>query len=42
MEKAGLIERRPDPDDRRCVLVYLTDNGRQMVYRYLDKLSAMP
>jgi DNA-binding response OmpR family regulator len=41
MEKAGLIERRPDPDDRRCILVYLTDSGRQMVYRYLDQFSAM-
>lgn len=41
MEKVGLIERRPDPDDRRCILVYLTDNGRQMVDRYLEQLSKL-
>lgn len=41
MEQAGFIERRPDPDDRRCILVYLTDNGRQMVDRYLEQLSKL-
>lgn len=28
MEKAGFIERRPDPDDQRVSRVYLTDAGR--------------
>lgn len=28
-EKAGLIERRPDPDDRRALRIHLTDNGRK-------------
>ncbi len=28
-EKAGLIERRPDPDDRRALRIYLTDAGRK-------------
>lgn len=28
-EKAGLIERRPDPDDRRALRIYLTDQGRK-------------
>lgn len=29
LERAGLIERRPDPDDRRGVLVRLTGRGRK-------------
>ena len=29
LERAGLIERRPDPEDRRGVLVRLTRRGRQ-------------
>lgn len=28
-EKAGLIERRPDPEDRRALRIHLTDNGRK-------------
>jgi len=28
MERAGLLERRPDPDDRRLVRLYLTETGR--------------
>jgi DNA-binding MarR family transcriptional regulator len=28
MEKAGLIERRPDPADHRVTRVYLTESGR--------------
>jgi DNA-binding MarR family transcriptional regulator len=28
MEKAGFIERRPDPEDQRVSRVYLTDAGR--------------
>lgn len=27
LEKKGLIERRPDPDDRRGVLIFLTPQG---------------
>ena len=30
MEKAGLVERRPDPDDRRVSRVYLTDAARSI------------
>lgn len=30
MERAGLLERRGDPEDRRSVLVYLTDKGKQI------------
>lgn len=28
LERSGLVERRPDPDDRRSTLVVLTDAGR--------------
>ena len=28
MERAGLLERRPDPSDRRLVRLHLTDQGR--------------
>jgi DNA-binding MarR family transcriptional regulator len=31
VEAAGLVERLPDPDDRRGTLVALTDRGRQVV-----------
>jgi len=30
MERSGFLERRGDPEDRRSVLVYLTDKGRQV------------
>ena len=30
MEKAGLVERRPDPEDQRVSRVYLTKAGRAM------------
>lgn len=29
MERAGLIERRPQPDDRRVQRVFLTEKGRE-------------
>ncbi len=31
LEKAGLVQRSPDPDDRRGVLVRLTDEGRALI-----------
>jgi DNA-binding MarR family transcriptional regulator len=31
LERAGLIERRPDPNDRRGKLIALTDAGRRVV-----------
>lgn len=30
MERADFLERRGDPEDRRSVLVYLTDKGKQI------------
>ena len=31
MEKAGLVRRIPDPDDRRVNLVEMTDEGKQLL-----------
>lgn len=30
-ERDGVVERRPDPDDRRVARVWLTDEGRAMI-----------
>lgn len=37
MEKAGLVERRPDPTDRRGTLVRLTRRGKSLVDRALEE-----
>lgn len=50
MERRGLVERRPDPDDRRMVIVHLLEPGadifrqlgehrRQALGRLLDRLT---
>ncbi|GAA1138455.1 MarR family winged helix-turn-helix transcriptional regulator [Ornithinicoccus hortensis] len=31
LQEAGLVQRTPDPEDRRAVLLTLTDNGRQVL-----------
>src|SRR4051812_38590228 len=31
LERAGLVSRRPDPDDRRGVVVELTAKGRKLI-----------
>ena len=36
MERAGLIERRPDPDDARISRVYLTQRGRALEQPVLE------
>lgn len=35
LEDAGLVERRPDPDDRRGLSVQLTERGRELVDKAL-------
>lgn len=40
LEAAGLVARRPDPHDRRGVLVRLTAPGRRRVDECLDALAA--
>jgi DNA-binding MarR family transcriptional regulator len=41
LERAGLIERRPDPNDRRSMMAALTRRGRQLIDRALvDHLAA--
>jgi DNA-binding MarR family transcriptional regulator len=36
LEEAGLVERRPDPDDRRGTLVRLTRRGKRVIDRALE------
>lgn len=38
LESAGWIERHPDPDDRRGVLIALTTEGRQVIDKALPTL----
>lgn len=40
LEAAGFVDRRPDPDDRRSVLVVLTANARAVVSRIEDARRA--
>ena len=50
LERRGLVERSPDPADRRAALVAITDGGRALVLdrqngfrdRLGDALSALP
>jgi len=36
LEKQGYVDRRRDPDDERCVVVYLTDSGRALKTKLAD------
>lgn len=40
LESAGLVERHPDPDDRRGVLITLSTAGRALIDRALPSLLA--
>jgi DNA-binding MarR family transcriptional regulator len=40
LERAGLIERRPDPGDRRGVLVQLTEPGERLAEESLHAVLA--
>ncbi len=42
LEKKGFIERRPDPNDRRSILIFLTQSGitaRQNIKALVEKLD---
>jgi DNA-binding MarR family transcriptional regulator len=41
LEEAGLLERTPDPDDRRASLLALTDEGRVGLDRAMAARTAM-
>lgn len=41
LEARGLAERRPDPDDARCVIVLSTDAGAAEVRRRRRRLTAL-
>lgn len=40
LERAGLAARRPDPDDRRGVLVRLTDKGARLIGQLVERYLA--
>ena len=37
LERAGLVERRPDPSDRRGKLIALTDAGKHVIDQTIDR-----
>jgi DNA-binding MarR family transcriptional regulator len=37
LERAGLVERRPDPNDRRGKLIALTDAGKHVIDQTIDR-----
>ncbi len=41
LEAKGYLERRPDPDDRRAKLIYLTPSGRQAVRTAIQNVKEM-
>ncbi len=41
LERRGLVERRPDPTDRRKLLVVITDAGVALVDQFLPELVAL-
>lgn len=41
LEDAGLVERRPDPDDRRARRLHLTAKSREKLDRLRERLDAM-
>ncbi len=43
MEKNGYVERKPNPDDRRSALVFLTDKAKKLgprILKFADELDA--
>jgi DNA-binding MarR family transcriptional regulator len=41
LERRGLLTRLPDPDDRRRLLVSLTEQGRQIVDEFLPEVVTL-
>ena len=41
LERRGLVERRPDPADRRRLLVAITDDGLALVDQFLPEVVAL-
>ncbi|MEX2351898.1 MAG: MarR family transcriptional regulator [Balneolaceae bacterium] len=37
LEKHGLVRRERDPDDRRAILIHLTDEGRDRIREYFPE-----
>lgn len=41
LEEAGLVERRPDPNDRRARRLHLTDKSRQKLAHLRERLEGL-
>jgi DNA-binding MarR family transcriptional regulator len=39
LERAGFVERRPDPNDRRGKLIALTDTGKRVIDETIGRMS---
>ena len=37
LERCGYVERQRDPEDRRSVLIYLTEEGKKFIKRFFPK-----
>ncbi len=41
LERRGLVERRPDPADRRRLLIVITQDGKDIVDQFLPEVVAL-
>lgn len=41
LERRGLVERRPDPTDRRKLLIVITQDGKAIVDQFLPEVVAL-
>jgi DNA-binding MarR family transcriptional regulator len=41
LERRGLVERRPDPTDRRRLLIVITHDGKAIVDKFLPEIVAL-
>lgn len=41
LERRGLVERRPDPDDRRRLLIAITPAAQRLVQQYVPQVVAL-